>query len=139
MSVKCFFYHDMFKTLSYFIFWNFLNFKASGKSFMILRHKSTVSISSILSWTTIGKSTWLTLVMFDIATMKTVYQMQPCITNDTNLKKVLQLLFLFFFSKLSFFFWKLFCHYKKWHFKKRENWSTEACRCSAHLTQLVSK
>ena len=35
--------------------------------------------------------------MFDIATMKTVYQMQPCVTNDTNLKEVLQLLFLFFF------------------------------------------
>ena len=99
----------MFKTLSYFIFWNFLNFKASGKSFMILRHKSTVSISSILSWTTLGKSTWLTLVMFDIATMKTVYQMQPCITNDTNLKKVFQLLFLFFFFffKIKFFLLKV--------------------------------
>ena len=36
----------MFKTLSYFIFRNFLNFKASRKSFMILRHKSTMSISS---------------------------------------------------------------------------------------------
>ena len=42
--------------------------------------------------------------MFDIATMKTVYQMQPCITNDTNLKKVFQLLFLFFFF---FFFFKI--------------------------------
>ena len=42
--------------------------------------------------------------MFDIATMKTVYQMQPCVTNDTNLKKVLQLLFLSFFQNQVFSF-----------------------------------
>ena len=46
--------------------------------------------------------------MFDIATMKTVYQMQPCVTNDTNLKEVLQLLFLFFFFfKIKFFLLKV--------------------------------
>ena len=56
--------------------------------------------------------------MFDIATMKTVYQMQPCITNDTNLKKVLQFLFLFFF-KIKFFLLKVVLSLQEMAFQKK--------------------
>ena len=57
--------------------------------------------------------------MFDIATMKTVYQMQPCITNDTNLKKVLQFLFLFFFFKIKFFLLKVVLSLQEMAFQKK--------------------